>query len=157
MDFISAQCDGGVLAIPRPAESPLGPPMRSRQPRQARRWLSSQHLLLCQKEIPGMFGTDAGPPEPWGLFEDNRGWALGCSFPVGADSVVLAWGRQGGWVARLLTPCWALRRMHGRALPQPCDLSVAGMAEGHLAAGGHRDAGSALLKLLINSYNRSQL
>lgn len=45
-----------------------------------------------------MFGTDAGPAEPWGLFEDNRGWALGCSFPVGADSVVLAWGRQGGWV-----------------------------------------------------------
>ena len=99
MDFISAQCDGGVLAIPRPAESPLGPPMRSRQPRQARRWLSSQHLRLCQKEIPGMFGTDVGPAEPWGLFEDNRGWALGYSFPVGADSVVLAWGRRGSWVA----------------------------------------------------------
>lgn len=99
MDFISAQCDGGVLAIPRPAESPLGPPMRSRQPRQARRWLSSQHLLLCQKEIPGMFGTDVGPAEPWGLFEDNRGWALGYSFPIGADSVVLAWGRRGSWVA----------------------------------------------------------
>lgn len=91
------------MAIPRPAESPLGPPMRSRQPRQARRWLSSQHLLLCRKEIPGMFGTDAGPAEPWGLFEDNRGRALGCNFPVGADSVVLAWGRREGWVAWLLS------------------------------------------------------
>lgn len=50
-----------------------------------------------------MFGTDAGPAELWGLFEDNWGRALGCSFPVGADSVVLAWGRRGGWVARLLS------------------------------------------------------
>ena len=145
------------MAIPRPAESPLGPPMRSRQPRQARRWLSSQHLLLCRKEIPGTFGTDAGPTEPWGLFEDNRGRALGCNFPVGADSVVLAWGRRGGWVAWLLSVLGPETQARGRALPQPCDLSGAGMAEGHLAAGGHRDTGSALPKLLINSHNRSQL
>lgn len=34
---------------------------------------------------------------------------------------------------------------------------VAGVAEGHLAVGGHRDAGLALPTLLINSHNHSQV
>lgn len=70
---------------------------------QLRRWLSSQHLLSCQKAIPGMFETDVGPTAHGGVFVRT---ILGLSALV--DPVVLASAGKPGPEDQFLIPCWGL-------------------------------------------------